>query len=115
MDTLSNYSRLIREVLAPYAEIEYSNVNSEIRNQLITDEENGHYLILSMGWAERPRRRIHGCLIHIAVIDGMIWIQRDGTEGGIAGELEEAGIPKEKIVLGFHDPRVRQYTDYAAA
>lgn len=114
MDTLSTYRRLVCEVLAPYAEIQYSNVNSVIRNQLIRDEDNDHYLILSMGWAEKPQRRIHGCLIHIDVIDEKIWIQRDGTEDGIAGELEEAGIPKDKIVLGFHEPRLRKYTDYAA-
>ncbi len=115
MDTVSTYRRLIRKVLAPYAEIEYANVDSEIRNLLICDEENDHYLILSKGWAQRPKSRIHGCLIHIDVIDGMIWIQRDGTEDGVAGELEGAGIPKEKIVLGFHEPKLRQYTEYAAA
>ncbi len=115
MDTLKTYRRLIREVLAPYAETEYSNVNSEIRNQLICDEETDHYLVLSMGWAEKPERRIHGCLIHLSIIDGKVWIQRDGTEDGVADDLEEAGIPKEEIVLGFHLPRVRKYTDYAAA
>jgi hypothetical protein len=115
MDTLKTYRRRIREILVPYAKTEYSNVNSEIRNQLICDDENGHYMVMSMGWAEKPDRRIHGCLIHIDVIDGKVWIQRDGTEEGVAGDLEEAGIPKEKIVLGFHQPRVRKYTDYAAA
>ncbi|MHC5722687.1 MAG: element excision factor XisI family protein [Nostoc sp.] len=45
-------------------------------------------------------RRIHGCLVHIDLIDGKIWIQRDGTEEGIAADLERAGIPKEHIVLG---------------
>jgi hypothetical protein len=95
--------------------VEYSNVDSEIHNTLICDEEGDHYLILSMGWGEKPRRRIHGCLIHIDIIDGKIWVQRDGTEEGVAGELEDIGIPKDRIVLGFHDPRVRQYTDYAAA
>ncbi len=115
MGTRNTYRRLIREVLAPYAKIEYSNVNTEIDNTFISDEDNDHYVILSMGWGENPRRRIHGCLIHVDVIGGKVWVQRDGTEQGIAGELEEAGIPKGDIVLGFHDPGVRQYTEYAAA
>ncbi len=46
-------------------------------------------------------------------INGKIWIQHDGTESGIADELEEAGIPKNKIVLGFRSPDVRKYTGYA--
>jgi len=44
-----------------------------------------------------------------------IWIQRNGTDDGIAIELEQAGIPKENIVLGFHEPDVRQHTGYAVA
>lgn len=42
-----------------------------------------------------------------------IWIQRDGTEMGIANELIAAGVSKEDIVLGFHAPYKRQFTDFA--
>lgn len=56
-----------------------------------------------------------GCLVHIDLIDGKIWIQRDGTEEGIAADLERAGIPIEHIVLGFRPPELRQYTDYGVA
>jgi len=34
---------------------------------------------------------------------------------GIAIELEQAGILKKNIVLGFHEPDVRQHTGYAVA
>jgi XisI protein len=61
-----------------------------------------------VGWSKDGR--IHGCLIH-----GKVWVQRDGTEDGIANELVEAGIPKEDIVLGFHEPDVRPYTGFAVA
>ncbi|MFN0112370.1 MAG: element excision factor XisI family protein, partial [Blastocatellia bacterium] len=33
----------------------------------------------------------------------------------IATDLEEAGVPKEDIVLGFQPPKVRPYTEYAVA
>ena len=59
--------------------------------------------------------RSHGCLLHLDIIDGKIWIQRDGTEDGVALELEEAGIPKTDIVLAWHPAKLRPYTDYAAA
>ncbi len=112
MATVNDYRQVVHAVLRPYAEAKYSNV--EATNKLICAENDGQYLILSIGWAKQPKRRIHGCLIHIEILDGKIWIQRDGTEDGIAGELEDAGVPKEDIVLGFHDPRLRVHTGYAA-
>lgn len=113
MDTLSKYRQIIRAVLQPYTEIEYAYVDAH--NTLVSDEDGDHYLILSMGWETNPKRRVHGCLIHLDIIDGKVWVQRDGTEDGVAGELEEAGIPKSDIVLGFHPPHVRPLTEYAAA
>jgi hypothetical protein len=44
-----------------------------------------------------------------------VWVQRDGTEYGVTNDLVEAGIPKSDIVLGFHQPDVRQYTGFAVA
>ena len=34
-------------------------------------------------------------------------------EEGIAAHLLEAGIPKEDIVLAFHSPDMRPYTEFA--
>jgi hypothetical protein len=47
--------------------------------------------------------------------DDKFWVQRDGTEYGIARELEDAGIPKERIVLAFHLAEDRPFTGYAVA
>jgi hypothetical protein len=70
-------------------------------------------LLVTLGW--HGIKRIHGCLVHIDIIDGKVWIQRDDTEYGIARELQKAGIPQKDIVLGFHTPDVRKYTEYAVA
>ncbi|MBE9204232.1 XisI protein [Synechocystis salina LEGE 06099] len=43
------------------------------------------------------------------------WVQRDETEDGIANELVANGIPKQVIVLGFHEPSVRPHTGFAIA
>jgi len=112
MDTLTRYRQIVQEVLEPYTRIEYANV--DIRNELVCDKNTDRFLILSMGWGKVPKGRIHGCLIHIDIIDGKVWIQRDGTDHGVAADLEEAGIPKTDIGLGFHAPRLRPYIDYAA-
>jgi hypothetical protein len=71
------------------------------------------YLLTTVGWDQD--NRVHGCLVHIDIIDGKLWIQRDGTEQGIATELVAAGIPKSSIVLTFHPPEIRCHTDYAVA
>ncbi|MCP4593455.1 MAG: XisI protein [bacterium] len=112
MDTVTTYQQIVQDVLQPYTEIEYAYVDAH--NKLVCDEAGDHFIVLSMGWETKPKRRIHGCLIHIDIIDGKVWIQRDGTEDGVADELEDAGIPKSDIVLGFHEAHLRQYTGYAA-
>jgi hypothetical protein len=39
----------------------------------------------------------------------------NGTEDGLALDLVRAGIPKQEIVLAFHPPHRRPYTEYAVA
>jgi hypothetical protein len=51
----------------------------------------------------------------IYLIDGKVWIQHDGTEDGIAYELEAAGIPKARIVLAFKSLKRRKLTEYAVS
>jgi hypothetical protein len=111
MDILNHYRQIIRTILQPYTEIIYANVN--VRNLLVFDAQNDQYAILSEGW--EGNRHHHGCLIHIEIRDGKIWVQRDGTEDGIANELVANGIPKEAIVLGFQEPSVRPHTGFAIA
>jgi hypothetical protein len=110
MDRLNTYRQIIERVLTEYAQIPYTY--GDIQSQTVFDRAADHYLLMNVGW---DKRRIHGCLIHIDIIDGKCWIQRDGTEEGIATELEAAGIPKEHIVLAFRSPELRKYSDYAVA
>lgn len=64
---------------------------------MIIDKENHHYQLVNVGW--NNDRRIRGCVLHIDIKDGKIWIQHDGTETGIANELIELGVLKDDIVL----------------
>jgi hypothetical protein len=111
MDRLGTYRQIIRETLSPYLDISYANV--EGHNQAAFDSETDQYLVVSTGWNKEGR--VHGCLIHVSIQDGKVWIQRDGTDVGIANELVQAGIPKDEIVLGFHEPEIRSYTGFAVA
>jgi uncharacterized membrane protein len=111
MDKLNQYRQIICSVLKPYTDISYANV--KVKNRAAFDAETDQFIILSEGWENT--QHLHGVLIHVEVMDGKVWIQMDGTEDGIAEELIQAGIPKEDIVLGFHEPEVRKYTGFAVA
>ncbi|MEA5566247.1 MULTISPECIES: XisI protein [unclassified Anabaena] len=108
---LDYYRQVIERVLSEYAALPYSY--APIQSEVIFDRTRDRYLWMDVGWD--GDRRVHGCLAHVDLIDSKIWIQRDGTEEGIAADLERAGIPKEHIVLGFRPPELRPYTGYAVA
>lgn len=108
---LEHYRQVIEAVLNEYAAVPYSY--APIQSEVVFDRVHDRYLWMDVGWD--GDRRVHGCLVHIDLVDGKIWIQRDGTEEGIAADLERAGISKEQIVLGFRPPEVRQHTGYAVA
>ena len=108
LNKLETYRRIINDVLTPYISIRYAN--GDITNEALFDRENDRYTIISVGW--QGHRRVHHSLIHLDIIGGKIWIQRDGTEDGIGYELEAAGVPKEDIVPAFHPENVRPLTGY---
>lgn len=111
MAPLETYRRIIEAVLTEHTRIPYAY--GEIQIEVVFDRTHDRYLIMNVGW--QNGRRIHGSLIHIDIIEGKLWIQRDGTEYGIAKELVQAGVPKEHIVLAFRPADMRQHTEYAVA
>ncbi|MGL6340252.1 MAG: XisI protein [Waterburya sp.] len=111
MDNIEQYRQKIKNILTNYVAIPYSY--GDIKSKLIISNDNSNYLVMTSGW--QNQKRVHGCIIHLEIIGDKIWIHRDGTEYGIANDLLEAGIPKDKIVLGFHPADVRPYTDFAVS
>lgn len=109
MDKLDNYRQIIEKILTEYAAIPYAYHNIEAK--LIIGKDSNDYVLLAIGWEKDVRT--HGCVVHIEIINGKIWIQRDGTEDGIATDLLDAGVPKSDIVLAFHPPEIRQHTGFA--
>ncbi len=66
-------------------------------------------------WRDSFASRTAGMTVYVRIRDGKFWIEEDWTEDGIANDLVRAGVPKEDIVLAFHEPKMRQYTDFALA
>lgn len=107
MAKIDNYRAIVKRVLSTY-----TKEGVETETQAIFDEKFDHYLIVQVGW-RREWYRDYGTLLHIDIKNDKIWIQQDGTEIGIATLFMEEGVPKSDIVLGFHAPYKRQFTEFA--
>jgi hypothetical protein len=110
--TLTFWRSTIKRILSELAAIPYPEVVN-LQKRTVFDDDTNTYLVIVNGWQDG--RRLHGCIAHIEINDGKIWIQQDGTEYGLANELLDAGISKDQIVLGFKPPRTRQHTGFAVA
>jgi aspartyl-tRNA synthetase len=108
MDKLIQYRTLIKNELS---EFKHDRGKPNVETQLIFDTEHDHYQVTSVGWDKK--QRVHGIILHVDIRDGKIWIQYNGTETDIAQSLVAAGVPKSDIVLGFHSPFKRQFTEFA--
>lgn len=109
MDSLARFQDAIQTLLESYAD--YSSDDKDVDTELIFDTQRNHYQLVHVGW--QNERRIYGCVLHLDIKDGKIWLQHNGTESEIAQELVAMGIAKSEIVIGFHSPFKRQFTDYA--
>lgn len=110
MDRLKHIRKIVQEVLTEYHKLNEKS-SSTTESALAFDEVHEQYLLLLMGW--HRDERIKSVMIHIRLKDNKIWIEEDWTEDGVATDLLHSGIAREEIVLAFHPPRLRQYTDFA--
>jgi len=109
MEKVAQYAHIIQAVLQEY--VAEAGRDEDVDVELSFDTERAHYYVFNVGWKEE--RRTYGCVLHLDIKNGKIWIQQDGTEIGIANELLKRGVPKEDIVLAFHSPYRRQFTGFA--
>ena len=106
----SSDQEILESVLREYAQFYASE---KTRTLAIFDRTHGQFLLMDEGWD--GFKHIHRVWLHVEMRDGKFWIQKDGTEDGIAVDLVNAGIPKDRIVLAFQHPARRQYSDFATS
>ena len=109
MENIKSYKNNIQEVIKRYAKARPLPENVE--SQLVFDTERDHYQLVNVGWDND--RWIYGCVLHLDIKNGKVWIQYNGTEVEIADNLVKAGILEEDIVIGFHSPYKRKFTKFA--
>jgi XisI protein len=111
MDKLSLYRQVIQKILTDYVATPIAN--GEIESQTVFDTQQDHYQVVNVGWD--GHRRVYGCVLHLDIKDGKVWVQQNMTEMRIAHELVEMGVQKEDIILGFQADYVREYTGFGVA
>lgn len=109
MDIVGSYRNIAQSLLADYATIPIAN--GAIDCYTVFDIKQDHYQVMNVGWD--GYRRVYGCVLHLDIKEGKIWVQQNMTEMRVAQELMDRGVKKEDIVLGFQAPEMREYTGYA--
>ncbi len=104
--------KIVREVLNLVSS--WMTGEEGVRIQPVFDDENGHYLVTSVGWTAQHKRELNTFIYIDVREDGKVWIHHDGTDLVLADWFIERGIPSTEIVLGFQSPRRRKFiSDFA--
>jgi hypothetical protein len=106
---LSQYRQYIQNILGQHSQLDPQIVGME--TYTVFDTVHDHYQVVRVGW--EGSQRLYGCLIHVDIKDEKIWIQYDGTEYSIAQELIDLGVPSQSIVVAYHAPYARKFTEFA--
>ncbi|BAZ05125.1 XisI protein [Calothrix sp. NIES-3974] len=109
MDKLTRYQNIVQQLLQEYASS--GTPDPDVETQFVFDTERNHYQLLRVGW--KNDKRIYGCFLHLDIKNNKIWLQHNGTEYEVTEDLVNMGVPKQDIVIGFHSPFKRQFTEYA--
>ncbi|MBP0020518.1 MAG: XisI protein [Cyanobacteria bacterium SBLK] len=113
MESGSQYADILEETIRDYHDWADRAADDTFENCLICDRDRGYFLWYQVGW--NGDRRISRTMIFARLKNGKIWIEEDWTTEGIATDLMVAGVPNYDIVLGFHPPYKREFTEFATA
>lgn len=115
MDKRKQYAQFLTHILQEYAAECYPVNLKEVENQLLIDEEKGHYVLISFGWDKKRFGYFsYTVLFHFDIKEnGKIWLIENNTDRDIAEELELLGVPPSDIVIANQPIELRKYMRYA--
>jgi len=111
MDELEKIRCAAEEILLKYTKLPFAEEG--IETEVVFERQRDRYLLVEVGWENGMR--VHQTVVHLDIINGKVWIQLDKTEHGIANDLLENGLSKNKIVLGFRSETLRKMSEFAFA
>jgi hypothetical protein len=111
MANIEQSRAIVKALVKQYGE--FFAQDKTVDTEIIMDEQRDHYQVLQVGWEEE--KRVYGCLLHLDIKNGKVWIQHNRTEFEVGEELAKLGLAKNEMVVGFHAPAIRPFTEYATS
>jgi XisI protein len=114
MDKSTKYIKILKEIFDEYQSLmkrASSNIDQKVSPIFIVDELQGIFAWLDFGWTKQGRTKSINVFVRLK--EGKIHIEEDWTEEGIGTILLERGVSPKDIVIEFHPPEMRQYTEFA--
>ena len=104
MDKMKFYRECVCDLLLQ--ETEGTIAPGELEMQVVFDRDRDRYLAIVLGW--QGDRRTYICMLHLAIREGKVWVQRNQTDRSVVAALVEMGVAREDIVLGLVRARDRE-------
>ena len=111
MDAVDQYRTIIARIFREWEA--FPRIAPDWFIEGVEDHQRDRYVLLHVD-AKNGQHKSHP-LAHLEIRDGKIWVLTDNTEEGIATELVAAGVPKDRIVLAFYPPALREMGEFAVA
>ncbi len=113
-DKVKYHQQILVNYLEGLAQKKNTSLGSGPTCYVIADTQNHQYQLTYIGWHER--KYYFNVLMHFSIKpDGKIWLQQNNTEILLGPALEERGVAKSDIVVGFRPEYMREATGYAVA
>ena len=111
METIDKPREAVRAVFAQWEKL--PRIPSDWKIVGVQDTQNDRYTLQRVSFSKDRYDTV--LLAYLEIRDGTIWILTDNTEEGLASELVAEGITKDRIVLGFYSPSLREVGEFAVA
>lgn len=103
-----DYPTILINFLSEYAALTPINFPNAT-NQVVTDPENGHYLLVRLGWQDD--RYHYNTVFHFDLKGNKVIVRRNQTDLDIVEELGAYGILEDDIQLAFMGTEAIQTPD----
>jgi hypothetical protein len=107
MDKVKKYKKIVRALVEEIVALSPAEEDG-VENQLITDDEHGHYLYFGVGWENNGQNWFYATFVHVDVKpNGQVWLQHDGTDLKVGETLVKRGVLGQDMIIGFQPPFAR--------
>jgi hypothetical protein len=112
MDKVEAYQEAVKSVLHEFVDY-VCGTPSAVETIVVSDDQRHTYAVFDLGWEGKQRV----CMVPVLmrIVDAKVWVEADNTDYVFVDRLLAAGVPKSDIVLAFHHPDMRKYTEFAIA